>query len=220
MVIIKAILFGSIGTVVETSEFQRRAFNQAFSEVGLSWSWGPDVYKRLLAKSGGRERIEFYASQHGIDVDANKLHKRKTEIFDDFMKNEMVTLRPGVPSMINYARDQNLKLAFVTTTLEANIDSVFFALGDQLLRDNFDFIGNNSLASSPKPSPDIYREALSKLCLGAQDCIAIEDTEISMKAAIAADIRCIAFPGEFSSGNNFNGALLVTDKLSPLHLKA
>ena len=37
-----AALFGSIGTVVDTSEIQRESFNRAFAEHGLSWSWGRD----------------------------------------------------------------------------------------------------------------------------------------------------------------------------------
>ena len=47
----KAILFGSIGTLIETSEFQRRAFNQAFSEGGLDWNWKPEEYRDLLSNS-------------------------------------------------------------------------------------------------------------------------------------------------------------------------
>tara|TARA_B110000503_G_scaffold47893_1_gene77939 strand:+ start:1294 stop:1407 length:114 start_codon:yes stop_codon:yes gene_type:complete len=34
---VKAVFFGSIGTLVETSDLQRRAFNQAFAEAGLDW---------------------------------------------------------------------------------------------------------------------------------------------------------------------------------------
>ena len=44
----KAILFGSIGTLIETSELQRNAFNQAFSENGLDWNWSPTQYQDLL----------------------------------------------------------------------------------------------------------------------------------------------------------------------------
>ena len=33
----KAILFGSIATLIETSDLQREAFNQAFKEAGLNW---------------------------------------------------------------------------------------------------------------------------------------------------------------------------------------
>jgi beta-phosphoglucomutase-like phosphatase (HAD superfamily) len=78
---VKAIMFGSIGTLVETSNLQRRAFNRAFKDAGLSWNWTINTYKRLLTTSGGRDRIQNYASKRGIDVDANHLHQRKTEIF-------------------------------------------------------------------------------------------------------------------------------------------
>ena len=78
---LKAVFFGSIGTLVETSDLQRRAFNQAFAEAGLDWNWSADVYKDLLTKSGGSSRIQDFATQCGIDVDASQLHLRKTEFF-------------------------------------------------------------------------------------------------------------------------------------------
>ena len=84
----KAILFGSIGTLVETSELQRRSFNQAFSEAELDWNWSPEEYQQLLAKSGGCERIKNYAIQRGDDIDAMHLHRQKTKIFDSLMAKE------------------------------------------------------------------------------------------------------------------------------------
>ena len=211
----KAILFGSIGTLVETSELQRRAFNQTFSEAGLDWNWSEEDYLRLLSKSGGRKRVQDFASQRGIDVDAQQLHHRKTEIFDSLMTKETLMLRPGVASVISYAMDNNLQLAFVTSTSEANIAAVFSTLRDQVKSSDFNFIGNDLMVSDPKPSPAIYQKALSVLNLDAQDCIAIKDTAASMSAALAAGIRCIGFPGAFAVANDFSGALLVTDHLSP-----
>ena len=210
----KAILFGSIGTLVETSDLQRRAFNQAFSEAELDWNWSSEEYQRLLAKSGGCERIENYAIQRDVDVDAKQLHSQKTKIFDSLMAKEAILLRPGAASLINHALDNSLLLAFVTNTSEVNIDAVFFALGDQIKRSDFSFIGNDKMVSNPKPSPDIYLKALSELHLDAKDCIAIEDSEISMKSALAAAIRCIGFPGANTQGNDFSGAAFVTDHLS------
>ena len=215
----KAVLFGSIGTLIETSEFQRRAFNQAFSEAGLSWNWDSCTYRNMLTKSGGRERIQSFAHKCGVDVDVSKLHQRKTEIFNKLMNKETIPLRPGVLSVISYAKDHNLKLGFVTTTSKANVDAVFCAAGNQLVRADFNFIGNGTMVSKSKPSPDIYQKLLSDLYLDAQDCIAIEDTAISMKAALSANIKCIAFPGAFAKENDFNGALIVTSDLSPLHLR-
>ena len=210
----KAILFGSIGTLVETSELQRCSFNKAFAEAGLDWNWNSEEYQQLLAKSGGCDRIENYAIQRGIDVDVKQLHRQKTKIFDSLMAKETILLRPGVARLISYALDKSLLLAFVTNTSKVNIDAVFFALGDQIRRDDFSFIGNDTIVSNPKPSPDIYLKALAEMHLDAQDCIAIEDTVISMQSALAASIRCIGFPGANTQGNDFSGAVLVTNQLS------
>ena len=53
----KALLFGSIGSIVETSEIQRKSFNKAFKQYGLDWNWNKDEYQKLLSKSGGKDRI-------------------------------------------------------------------------------------------------------------------------------------------------------------------
>jgi beta-phosphoglucomutase-like phosphatase (HAD superfamily) len=74
------------------------------------------------------------------------------------------------------------------------------------------------MVATAKPNPDIYQKAPSDLSLQAQDCMAIEDTVASMGSALAAGITCIAFPGVFADALDFNGAVLVTDKLSPNHL--
>lgn len=214
----KAILFGSIGTLVETSELQRRAFNQAFSEAGLDWTWNPDEYKIMLKKSGGRNRINEYATYHGIKVNAHELHLKKTEIFDNMMKEEGISLRPGVANLIGYAIDNNVHLAFVTSTSDANVDAIFMALNGQLSRNDFNFIGNDKMVSKPKPDSEIYLKALSNLKLNAKDCLAIEDTEVSMRSAINANIKCIAFPGAMALDNDFSAALHISDDLSPNNL--
>ena len=209
----KAILFGSIGTLVVTSELQRRAFNQAFAEAGLDWNWNVEDYRRLLTKSGGFERIQDFANQRCIEVDAEQLHQQKTIIFDRLMASENILLRPGAASIVCHALDNRLQLGFATNTSDANINAVFFALANQLNRSDFNFIGSDKIASNPKPNPEIYLKALSELHLDAQDCIAIEDTQVSMHAALAADIRCIAFPGAFAEDNDFSGAVLITQRL-------
>jgi len=212
---LKAILFGSIGTLIETSEIQRRAFNQAFSEAKLGWDWDVEAYREMLTKSGGLERIQDFANQCGTLVDVNQLHQRKTEIFNTFMNEKSIPLRSGVSNLISSAKDHGLKLGFVTATSEANVNAVFRTLSDNIVRSDFNFISNGSMITKPKPSPDIYQKALTMLCLDPQECIAIEDTAISMKAALAANIRCIAFPGEFAQENDFNGAQSITKKLTP-----
>ena len=46
----KSLLFGSI---VESSEIQRKAFNAAFKEFGVDWYWNVANYIKMLEKPGG-----------------------------------------------------------------------------------------------------------------------------------------------------------------------
>jgi len=56
----KALLFGSIGTIVETSEIQRQSFNKTFKDAGLNWYWNIVTYCNLLKEPGGKKRIKNY----------------------------------------------------------------------------------------------------------------------------------------------------------------
>ena len=64
----QAIFFGSIGTMVETSEIQRKAFNTAFKEFGLNWYWNTGDYINMIQKPGGISRISDVADLAKINV--------------------------------------------------------------------------------------------------------------------------------------------------------
>ena len=53
----RALIFDVDGTLAETEEVHRRAFNDAFLKMGLDWRWGRTIYKELLKIAGGKERI-------------------------------------------------------------------------------------------------------------------------------------------------------------------
>ena len=210
----KAILFGSIGTLIETSDLQLEAFNQAFKEAGLDWYWDQEDYTKLLKKSGGTKRIEDFAEKNNTNVDAKKIRERKTQIFNDKINSTFIPPREGVLDVLEYAHKNNIKIGFVTSTTPDNIDAVFKTLNNQIKKNHFDFIGNNSQINEPKPAPDIYIKALNSLELKSSECIAIEDTVESALSADRAKIKCIAFPGLFHVDDDFSFCLKKLDKLN------
>ena len=199
----KALFFGSIGSIVETSDLQRKSFNQAFKKYGLNWYWAKKEYKKLLNKSGGEDRILRYAKQKKIVVDAKKLRGLKTKIFNNFLKKKELKLRPGVKDLINFCIKNKIKLGFVSSTSLNNINSIFYCLRKSIKKKYFDFIGNSNFVNKNKPNPDIYLFALKKLKLKPKECIAIEDSQESLDAAVKAKIKCLIFPGKFHSGKKF-----------------
>ena len=202
----KALLFGSIGSIVETSEIQRRSFNKAFKKYGLEWNWTKREYINLLSKSGGKDRISRYAKKKKNVVDSAYLRNLKTKIFNNYLKNNQLKLRPGVKNLISQCKKEKIKIAFVSSTSSNNINAILYSLRNSINKRDFSFIGNSKLIKKFKPNPDIYLLALKKLKLKANDCIAIEDTQESLNSAKKAKIKCIIFPGKFHSSKKFTGA--------------
>ena len=104
----KALLFGSIGSIVETSEIQRKSFNKAFKQYGLDWNWTKREYQNLLSKSGGKDRISRYAKMKKIKVNSVYLRNLKTKFFNNYLKKNHLKLRPGVKNLISLCKKENM----------------------------------------------------------------------------------------------------------------
>lgn len=212
----KAILFGAIGTLVETSDIQRRSFNAAFRDAGLEWEWGREAYADMLRAPGGRDRIASYAKSRGEDVDADRIHAAKVAHFRARVEADGLVLREGVAEVMAQAREEGVKLGFVTTTGTRTVDLVLDGLAGAVQRSDFAFIGDRDMVSKSKPSAEIYRIALSDMGLAAGDAIAVEDTPESAMAAVTAGIECVGFPGEAARGRIFPDEVShVADRLEP-----
>ena len=126
MIKYKAVIFGSIGTIVETSNIQRKSFNKAFKEFGLNWYWSSTDYKKLLEKSGGENRLSEYAYKKNIKINTKRLRDLKTKFFNDYLKEKKIKPRAGVLNIINFCKKNNIKLGFATSTSINNINSVSY----------------------------------------------------------------------------------------------
>ncbi len=120
---LQALIFDVDGTLADTEEVHRQAFNRAFAEYAIPWEWSPALYERLLAVSGGRERIDFYMREllalgpgEILTPDLiRELHARKTEIYAEMLRAGRVRLRPGVARLLHEARSAGLRLALART---------------------------------------------------------------------------------------------------------
>ena len=115
----KAILFGSIGTLIETSDLQRESFNEAFKEAGLDWYWDQEDYRLLLKQSGGTKRIEDFAEKNNTTVEAQKIRERKTHIFNQKLLTEQLMPREGVIDVIEYAKNNQIKYPIIWSPYKA-----------------------------------------------------------------------------------------------------
>ena len=97
----RALILDVDGTLAETEEVHRQAFNAAFASANLGWCWGRVVYKDLLRVAGGKERIRAFDRLRGgasllSDAEIAELHRVKTDVYADLIASGGCPLRPGV----------------------------------------------------------------------------------------------------------------------------
>ena len=199
-----ALLFGSIGVLAETSEIQRQAYNQSFEEHGLDWYWNIANYCELLKTPGGKRRLKDFSNVSLPDDVIDSIHDRKESIFSEQLKSDL-SPRDGVADCIRVCRQKDIKIGFITTTSQRNIESLAQALDQHVDFEQFDLITTKSDVGKEKPNGEVYKFALSKIEVSAEKTIAIEDTEINQQAALENEIQCYLFAGEYATTqHNFN----------------
>jgi len=221
MTALQAIIFDVDGTLADTEEHHRIAFNETFGAFGLDWHWSVDTYRRLLSVSGGRERMLAYAGEPGVTPPATdnlpaflaELHRAKTARFGAFLETGRLGLRPGVARLLRQARQERIRLAIATSTAYSNVRSLLNANLPSSWPDWFDVVATADDISTKKPSPAVYRHALLKLGLRSDTCVAIEDTRNGLRAARGAGLRTVVTANHYTEHEGFHGAGLIVDHL-------
>lgn len=211
----KALFFGAIGTLSETSDLQRRAYNRAFAEADVDWVWDAESYRRMLQQPGGKARLRRYADAAGDKVDVDALHTSKMRHFAGLVMQEGIAPREGVTDLMQAADARGMRLGFATSTDPAQVKLMLTGLARDVAPYAFRWIGDGTMVARGKPAPDIYLRGMGALDVAPHEAIAIEDTPESAAAALAAGLKVIGFPGAAARGRAFPPDVLVVDRLTP-----
>jgi beta-phosphoglucomutase-like phosphatase (HAD superfamily) len=221
MMQLEAVIFDVDGTLADTEEVHRRAFNRAFKEFDLDWNWTPKIYEELLSISGGYERITYYAGdlaeqfRHAGEFSrfAQDVHKVKSRFYIEMLEAGEIPLRTGVRRLLEEIRDSQLMLAIATSSTYANLKTLL----DRNLPANwmswFSAISTCDTITKKKPSPAVYESVLGILEIGPTRAIAIEDTVNGCLSATAAGLSSVITTHFFTRNHHFPSAAIVLDSL-------
>ena len=78
----------------------------------------------------------------------------------------------------------------------------------------FDFVLTAHDVERVKPDPELYVKAVERSGAGADECLAIEDSERGLQAALGAGVPCVIVPTPLTRGCRFEGAAAVLDRIT------
>lgn len=214
----KALIWDVDGTLAETErDGHRVAFNRAFEDLGLPWHWDVPHYGRLLAVTGGRERLlhdmtlrsDAPVPGHEREALARELHARKNRHYADQVTRGGIALRGGVEALMAEASDQGLLMAIATTTTRSNVDALMRAHVGPDWRRFFQAVVCGDDVQRKKPDPEVYLRALQLLGVPPLQALALEDSPGGVAAARAAQVPVLVTRSVYFADATLEGAVAI-----------
>lgn len=196
------------------------AFNRAFAARDLGIEWSIESYGELLKVAGGKERMRqhFDNADWPVGIDdrdafIRDLHRSKTDIFMQIIRDGQLPLRSGIARLVDEAIATGLTLAVCSTSNERSVTLIVERLLGEARHRRFAAIFAGDVVSRKKPDPEIYELAAQRLGLAAAECVVIEDSRNGLLAAKGAGMRCVITISGYTGDEDFSEADAVYPEL-------
>ncbi|NDJ85404.1 MAG: HAD hydrolase-like protein [Chloroflexi bacterium] len=221
---LRALIFDVDGTIADTERAGHLpASNQAIRALGYSFQWTWEEFKSLYHLPGTADRFR-YALEHQetppppdeIDRLVREFGRIKQQVYiEEYLPQ--LPLRAGVEALMQSAVENEVQLAIVSTTYEAQIHAL---LDNQLAghREYFWPVLGKETGTKTAPDSPLYRKCLEMLAFTPDEVLVIEDSEPGLRAALNAGLPCAVIYNGHTFGGDFRHAVLVARSLAPFSL--
>lgn len=184
-----AAIFDMDGLLIDSERIALLTFEQVCEAFGLEVQKG--IYERCIGTNSRRTR-EILFEGYGADFPYKEFYSAWSKRYVAQAVDQPVAVLDGVVELLSKLRDQNMPLAVATSTrYETALQKLKFA---QLL-DFFNVVVGGDQVEQSKPAPQIYLRAAQLLNISASNCIAFEDSDNGVRAAVAAGMTVVQVPG-------------------------
>lgn len=187
---ITAVLFDMDGLVLDTEKLYTRFWQEAANSLGYPMTREQALGMRSLNRGAGLKKMQSY---FGPDVDYDVIRSKRIELMDAFVKQEGVTLKPGIHELLNYLKEHNIKTAITTSSPLERTRQYLKSVG---LEESFHELVSGYMVEKGKPEPDIYFYAAKKLGVEPEHCMVLEDSPAGILAAFRAGCLPVMIPDQ------------------------
>lgn len=185
---IKGAIFDMDGVILDTEKLYLRFWMQAAADFGYNMTEQHVFGIRSLARKFAVEKLKGI---FGEEFPYYDIHAHRVELMDAFIKENGFETKKGVFELLDFLRENGIKIAVATATVRERTNSYLNSIGAS---EYFDAIVCGDMVENGKPAPDIYLKAAAELQLLPSECAAFEDSPNGIKSAYSAGCYTIMIP--------------------------
>jgi len=187
---VAAVVFDMDGLLLDTERLSRRAWLAGGADLGVTLPMAtltsiigrrrPEVEAEFLAALGAEFPVEALYARHAAHYHAQLRATPAAQL-----------RKPGVLELLAWLEAAAIPTAIATSTLAEGAAEKLMLAG---LAERFPVVVTGEQVARSKPAPDIFLEAARRLDVSPGACVAFEDSDLGLEAALAAGMRAVAVP--------------------------
>jgi HAD superfamily hydrolase (TIGR01509 family) len=184
----KAAIFDMDGLLLDTENVCKGIFEKACDTLGVPFL--EDKYLSIIgcnSKTIHAKLGEAYADYIDYKVINDEWRRNYTNV----VLHQAIPKKHGVVELLDWFASNNLPLAVATST-HRDVAEIKLKLAG--LDGYFDCLATGCEVTRGKPDPEIYHLAAQRLGVASKDCLAFEDSNNGVKAAVAASMQTYQVP--------------------------
>lgn len=206
---IKAVIFDHDGTLVDSEGRHFQLWQQTLEPYNIEFS-----AEEYIAEHSGiptLQNAEVLINKYQLPLSAQELYEEKEKLVRAALSDEAFALIPGVLECMQDFQRAGLLMGIATGAGVTEVTSSCEAHGfSRYIKE----AATSDEVANGKPAPDVYLLAAKKLGVAPQHCIAIEDSNNGLQAALAAGMPCVVVRNHWSAAAAYTGASAVFDSIA------
>ena len=183
---IKAVIFGMDGVLIDTEKWHYQYWHQAVKEAGF------EIHRAqmsVLCDGDDAHALRYLSEMFGSGFPCEKAGERKRELMRKHVAENSVKRKTGARDVLDYLRANQIRTAAAVPGDASCAKDCLERAGLLEKIDNV-FLGT-MMEGSGKPEYNLYRYACEQLGCKAEECIAVEAFPAGARAAASAGLYTV-----------------------------
>jgi len=178
----KAILFDADGVMFDARHIHYQALNMALKDYGYHISYD-DHIQRFDGKTT-RTKLHMLTAEQGLEPDLyDEIFAAKQQYTNALFETDLQKDQTKI-DLVQKLKDNEYLVGICSNAIRDSVKTMSTKIG---VIDLLDMYLGNEDAENPKPAPDIWLKGAEMLGVDISECVIVEDSEVGMASARAAD---------------------------------
>ncbi|MBM4207828.1 MAG: HAD family phosphatase [Gammaproteobacteria bacterium] len=186
-----AFIFDLDGLILDTEPTYFAAWQLTVETMGFQLP-----SERYLTMSGYHYQRVMSTLQEwlGSSFDLAEFDHLSVQIWRDYVRENGITVKPGVVDLLDYANRQRIPYCVATNSMEQYAKECLAIAG---LTERFPLLVTRSDVERAKPSPEIFLKAAELMGMAIDHCVIFEDSHTGVVAAAKSGAYTVYVPSSF-----------------------